>query len=113
MTTIWVDAQLSPRLARWLSANFPVQASALRDIGLRDAEDADIFDQARSANAVVMTKDSDFVDLLERRGGPPKVIWLTCGNTSESALQAILQNHLLAALTMLDAGEDLVEIGSP
>lgn len=97
MTTIWVDAQLSPRLARWLSVNFPVQAFALRDVGLRDAEDADIFDQARLANIIVMTKDSDFVDLLDRKGSPPKVIWLTCGNTSESALQTILQENLLAA----------------
>jgi predicted nuclease of predicted toxin-antitoxin system len=113
MTTIWVDAQLSPRLASWMSANFPVQASALRDIDLRDAEDADIFDLAKLANAVIMTKDSDFVDLLERKGSPPRVIWLTCGNTSEFALQTILQKHLFAALTMLEAGETLVEIYSP
>ena len=41
--TIWVDAQLSPRTARWIAANFPVEAFALRDLGLRDAADEDIF----------------------------------------------------------------------
>ena len=111
--TIWVDAQLSPRTARWMAANFPVAAVALRDLGLRDAGDDEIFEAARVADAIVMTKDSDFVQLLEQKGSPPKVLWLTCGNTSESALQEILTRHLSTALGLLAGGENLVEIGSP
>jgi predicted nuclease of predicted toxin-antitoxin system len=38
----------------------------------------------------VMTKDSDFVDLVERLGSPPQVIWLTYGNTSNARLRHIL-----------------------
>jgi predicted nuclease of predicted toxin-antitoxin system len=111
--TIWVDAHLSPRIARWIEANFPFAARPLREIGLRDAEDDDIFAAARVARAVMLTKDSDFVRLLEKHGSPPKVLWLTCGNTSDAALQQILERNLLTAMNMLDAGEDLVEIGSP
>ena len=111
--TIWVDAQLSPRTARWIAAHFPVAAAPLRDLGLRDSSDEDIFAAARAANAIVLTKDSDFVRLLEQNGGPPKVLWLTCGNTSEAALQQILAQHLSTALGLLGGGEDLVEIGSP
>ena len=85
--TIWVDAQLSPRIARWIEGNFPVTAVPLRDLGLRDAGDREIFAAGRIANAIVLTKDSDFVDLLDQQGSPPKIIWLTCGNTSEMALQ--------------------------
>jgi predicted nuclease of predicted toxin-antitoxin system len=110
--TIWVDAQLSPRTARWIAANFPVTATALRDLGLRDSGDEDIFAAARAANAIVLTKDGDFVQLLEQKGSPPKLLWLTCGNTSDAALQQILLRHLSTALALLDAGEDLVEIGS-
>ena len=55
MTTIWVDAQLPPQIAGWIAANFPVACVALRDIGLRDAEDGAIFQEARSQPAVVMT----------------------------------------------------------
>jgi hypothetical protein len=29
---------------------------------------------ARSQDAILMTKDSDFVDLVERLGAPPKII---------------------------------------
>ena len=102
--TIWVDAQLSPRTARWIAANFPVAATALRDLGLRDSSDEDFFAAARAANAIVLTKDGDFVRLLEQQGSPPKVLWLTCGNTFEAALQQILSGHLSTALALLDLG---------
>ncbi len=111
--TIWVDAHLSPRIAQWIVASFPVTATPLRELGLREAEDDVIFDAARSANAIVLSKDCDFVRLLEQRGSPPKVIWLTCGNTSDEALRQILSKHLSTALSLLAGGEDLVEIGPP
>ena len=41
--TIWVDAQLSPSIAEWLAKEFSIEARALRDIGLRDAEDEKFF----------------------------------------------------------------------
>lgn len=107
---LWIDAQLSPAVAVWLNANFEVEAFALRDLGLRDAEDAEIFQAAKRANAVVITKDRDFVDLLDRFGAPPKIIWLTCGNTSNEKLKQIFTTHFSAALEILSKGENLVEI---
>ncbi len=68
---LWVDAQLSPALARWLSDTFGVTAHAVRDLGLRAAKDLPIFHAARQAGAVIMSKDSDFVLLLERLSPPP------------------------------------------
>ena len=56
---IWVDAQMSPAIATWISSNYGVSAVAIRDLGLRDAEDKEIFEAARQEKAVVMTKDSD------------------------------------------------------
>jgi predicted nuclease of predicted toxin-antitoxin system len=57
---------------------------------LRGAEDDGIFFATRKAADVVITKDVDFVTLLERHGSPPKIIWLTCGNTSEPPYAEIL-----------------------
>jgi predicted nuclease of predicted toxin-antitoxin system len=57
-----------------------------------------------------MTKDSDFVMLLEELGPPPQNIWLTCGNTSNARLRQILANALPQALMLLESGEALVEI---
>jgi predicted nuclease of predicted toxin-antitoxin system len=107
---IWVDAQLSPAIATWLTSTFGVQSIAVRDLGLREAADRAIFLAARSASAVVITKDSDFVMLLEEFGPPPQVIWLTCGNTSNARLKQILTNALPRAIELLESGEPLVEI---
>jgi predicted nuclease of predicted toxin-antitoxin system len=60
---IWVDAHLSPAIATWITTNFNITALALRDVGLRDAEDPEIFAAAKTAEVTVLTKDSDFVDL--------------------------------------------------
>lgn len=108
--TIWVDAQLSPAIATWISSTFGVTALALRDIGLRDAEDSEIFEAAKAQGVIFMTKDSDFVDLVDRLGSPPQIIWLTCGNTSNAQLREILSATLPQALELLRSGEALVEI---
>ena len=110
--TVWLDAHLSPGIARWLSETFDVTALPVRELGLRGAEDEEIFFAARKAADVVMTKDVDFVTLLERHGSPPKIIWITCGNTSDASLRTILTAKFREALALLESGENLVEIGS-
>ena len=107
---LWLDAQLSPLLAEWIGKHFPVSAIALRELGLRDAEDQDIFEAAKIHNVIVMTKDSDFVLLLKRFGPPPKIIWIRCGNTSNERMREILSKQLSTALALLEGGDDLVEI---
>jgi len=107
---IWVDAQLSPALAPWLTKQFGVDAVSVGRLGLRDAKDPQIFAAAREANAIVLTKDDDFVILLERLGPPPRVLWVTCGNTSNEHLRQVLTATLSDALELINAGEVLVEI---
>ena len=41
--TIWVDAHLSPVIAAWITTAFGLPAVALRDLGLRDDTDHEIF----------------------------------------------------------------------
>lgn len=108
--TIWIDAQLSPAIAAWIASTFGVTALALRDVGLRDAEDPEIFEVAKAQGIIFMTKDSDFADLVTRLGSPPQIIWLTCGNTSNARLKEILSATLPEALELLRSGEALVEI---
>ena len=107
---IWLDAQLPPSAAAWITSTFGIEARAVRDLGLRDALDPAIFQAARNAGAVVMTKDSDFVEMVRRLGTPPQVLWLTCGNTSNARLREILSRDLPAALARLEGGESLIEI---
>jgi len=110
---LWLDAQLSPSIAGWISAEFGLDAVAVRDLGLRDAEDAEIFAAAKRASACVITKDRDFIQLLEQFGPPPMVIWLTCSNTSNLRLRQILRVTIGNAVDLIASGETLVEISSP
>lgn len=107
---IWVDAHISPAVAKWVSADLGHPACSIRDLGLRNAKDKDIFAAARQANAVVMTKDADFAEMVERLGPPPSVIWLTCGNTSNAALRGLLKTTLPRAIDLIGKGDKLVEI---
>ena len=109
---IWIDAQLPPSLAGWLSDTFAVNARAVRELELRDAQDIEIFEAARTANAIVITKDSDFVDLVCRLGTPPQILWLTCGNVTNRSLRQLLTATFPEALEKLQQGEAIVEISN-
>jgi len=98
---LWIDAQLSPALARWIRETCQIEAHAVRDLGLRNAKDPVIFKAAREAGVVVMSKDEDFRLLVERLGPPPQVLWVTCGNTSNARLREILTKSLPAAIELL------------
>lgn len=107
---VWIDAQLSPLLAEWMNAQLGVEAYALRDLELRDASDQKIFESARESDAIVLTKDSDFVRLLELHGAPPRVLWLTIGNTSTARVQEVLLQSWPRIVDLFDGGEALVEV---
>ena len=107
----WIDAQLSPALTPWLSKTFRVKAYSVKYLGYRDAADKVIFEAARKISAVMIIKDADFVSMLEHYGPPPQVLWLTLGNTTNAHLKGVLSETFEKAVTLLGAGEDLVEIG--
>ena len=106
----WVDAQLPPQLAGWLSAEFGVDAKSLRDLGLRDACDLEIFQQARNSGIVLISKDSDFVELVSRFGTPPQLLWVTCGNVTNRRLQTVFTRAGETAINLLAEAQAIVEI---
>lgn len=62
--TIWIDAQLTPAIATWIREEFQVDAVAIRELGLRDATDLEIFIAAGKESVTVMTKDADFLQIF-------------------------------------------------
>jgi predicted nuclease of predicted toxin-antitoxin system len=52
---VCVDAQIAPALATWMREVLGIDAVAVRDLGLRQAEDSEIFERARAARAVVLS----------------------------------------------------------
>lgn len=107
---LWLDAHFPPRLASWLSEILNIEAHPLLELGLLHAEDREIYEAAQEAEIVIMTKDSDFLYLLNQMGPPPRILWITCGNTSNTRLRQILRTGLPTAIELLELGESLVEI---
>jgi len=99
-------------MAQWIGRQFRVTATHLRDLAFRGSTDREAILAARTVRAVVMTKDEDFVRLVEELGSPPQIIWLTCGNTSNARLKELLASASAKAFELLEAGEPLVEIGA-
>ncbi|OAI12643.1 hypothetical protein A1359_13200 [Methylomonas lenta] len=106
----WVDAQLPPNLADWLRRTFKVEAYALRELGLHDADDLEIFKRAQQEGIVLISKDSDFVELLLRQQPPPQLLWVTCGNTTNQRLEELFDEVFTQALQLLVEGHVVVEL---
>jgi predicted nuclease of predicted toxin-antitoxin system len=108
---LWIDAQLPPALAVWIAGQFGIEAATLDVLGLRDADDFQIFSALRSPGNVIVSKDEDFPDLVVRLGAPPQVLWVTCGNVTNRALRRVFGAKLQDALELLQHGEPVVEMG--
>ena len=108
---VWIDAQLPPALARWLAREQGVDAVHVDDAGFLGAGDPEIFRAARAGGAAaVVTKDDDFVRLLDQHG-PPQVVWVRWGNVRNRVLRQRILPLWPQIAALLAAGEPLVEVG--
>ncbi|HXL58124.1 MAG TPA: DUF5615 family PIN-like protein [Chitinophagaceae bacterium] len=99
---LWLDMQLSPQIAKWITKNYNITASSSYELSLNTEEDEIIFLKAKKAeNIILITKDRDFPELQQRLGQPSKIIWLRIGNFSNEKLKVILSDKLLPALEEL------------
>ena len=95
---IWLDEHLAPSIATFIYEIFKLEYRHINEIVGRESSDLEIFVAARKANAVIISKDSDFADLFYKLGAPPKIIYLTCGNISNKNLKLLLSEKLLSAI---------------
>jgi predicted nuclease of predicted toxin-antitoxin system len=84
------DQNLAPRLVRDLADIFP-DSTHVRDHGLARASDQQIWDFAKQAGFVIVSKDNDFQQMSFVFGPPPKVIWIRRGNCSVTDTVEILR----------------------
>ncbi len=86
------DHNLSPRLVQRLADLFP-ESTHVYTIGLDQVSDREVWNYAQNYGFMIVTKDSDYNELLTLRGFPPKVIWLRRGNCSTADIEVILRSH--------------------
>jgi predicted nuclease of predicted toxin-antitoxin system len=104
-----VDAQLPPALARWI-AEQGHDATHVADLGLADASDSRIWDEAASSGAVIVTKDEDFPFRRTSSATGPAVVWIRIGNTTRRETLRWFAAVFPDVLAALARGDTLVEI---
>ena len=97
-------------LAGWVSAQGH-EARHVRDLGLREASDQEIWEHALRSDAVIVTKDRDFAEWSLARRPAPATVWLRFGNINNTMLLLELSVAWARISASLEAGVQLVEAG--
>ena len=84
-----IDQNISNRIVIRLIGHF-TDVKHVKELGLENSNDYNIWKFAKKENFVIVTFDSDFYDFILINGFPPKIIWLRTGNIKTSALAEIL-----------------------
>ena len=85
-----LDANLSWRLMPVLSEHFG-ECAHVNKIDLpKPASDIVIWNYAGANDCVIITQDSDFLNFLETKGFPPKVILIRVGNIDRKTTENII-----------------------
>ncbi|HEX4043816.1 MAG TPA: DUF5615 family PIN-like protein [Xanthobacteraceae bacterium] len=86
------DENLSFKLCERIGDLFP-ESIQTRLAGLSRADDRTVWNYAAANGFALVTLDADFAERAALIGGPPKVIWLRCGNQSTAAIERLLRDH--------------------
>ena len=92
------DQNLSWRLPTKLADLYP-ESQHVREAGLKESEDIDIWEHAKLNGFVIATKDADFQQRSLLFGHPPKVVWLRVGNCKVQTIEDLLRRHSVSIHT--------------
>jgi len=86
------DQNISHRILKQLPERFS-DSTSVKQAGLINATDRQVWDFARKDGYIIVTQDSDFNDLNSLYGFPPKIIWIRSGNLKTKEILKILIDH--------------------
>lgn len=90
-----LDENLSRRLVPFLQHDYPGSSQVVL-LGLESASDQVVWETAREAGYVIVTRDADFQELSLVLGQPPQVVRLDTPNQSRAAtLKLLLESRAL------------------
>lgn len=102
------DENLSPDLIRRLAGSYP-ESKHVELAGLKGYTDLDVWEHAARHGLTLVSKDNDFRQLSFLKGHPPKVIWLSVGNSGTDAIaQLLVDNWERVQAFESDPGESLL-----
>lgn len=109
---IWLDTNISQALAKWIAEYINLSVKSSYSLNLHHKKDLDIYKLANAAgNVILISKDSDFSELISRLGSPPKLINIKFGNCSNSHFWDKIKPKIKEVINLLiEADVNIVEI---
>lgn len=100
------DQNISYRILKKLPEELE-GSSHVKNEGLMNSPDFEIWEYAKLHHFIIVTQDSDFNDLYLLKGFPPKILWFQTGNLRTEDLAIILKiklNELIAFSANIELG---------
>ena len=107
MHKLLFDNNISHRVLARISDIFPNSTHVMPE-NLDKASDAEVWEFAKKQNYTIVTKDSDFNDLVILKDIPPKVIWLKIGNCRVVEIENILRENEKAIKLFLNTKDSAI-----
>ncbi len=86
------DQNLSHRLV-WALGDIYPDCQHVRNVGLKEASDTQVWEYARNNGYAIVSKNSDFYQRSLTLGFPPKVIWVRLGNCTTADIERLLRRN--------------------
>lgn len=102
--------QLPPRLSIWLKQHGQAAIHASDLPGGTTLPDSTLWEMARRDGWILVSKDSDFLDMMLVNGSPPRLVYIALGNCSNARLIAHLESQWDRITSALDAGASTVAV---
>jgi len=105
-----LDANISWRLTAVLSEHFGECVHVNKTELSKPAKDTEIWNYAATNGYTIITQDSDFLNLFETKGFPPKVVLLRVGNIDRKTAEKILLQAQSSIVDLENNDYGLLEI---
>lgn len=109
---IWLDSNISPIIAKWMKDETGWNVKSSFILNHSNLSDLEIFKSAKENGKVILiSKDTDFPDLISRLGAPPKLVFIQTGNCDNKILWDFLKKNIHTAIEILTTTEvDIIQL---
>lgn len=107
MHKLLFDNNISHRVLSRIAEQFADSTHVMLE-ELDEASDLEVWEFAKINHYTIVTKDSDFNDLVIFKGIPPKVIWLKIGNCKVIEIEKILKEYEQTIKVFLEEEESAI-----
>ena len=104
-----LDQNLSHRLCAILSDTH-LEFTHVKSLSLDKENDEKIWQYAKENNCVIISKDTDFLEMSIIKGLPPKVIWLNTGNAGTHDIENTFRRNIVKIKEFLVDNENALLI---